>query len=824
MVENRKTGKNLKKKVDVITITNHNNARSCFDLEQQGIDILTGAEFSCQVPDYVIDIHVLAYGFSKEQEEKLNKLRKNIYQFQRYTLTNDIPTIWAHPLYHYSTNKMPSIDFFNKMALIFERFEVLNGQRDTWQNMLVKYWIDTLTPEAIDNYAEQFSIDPKLYCNNPYKKSMSAGSDSHIGTFSGQTFTMLHIPNLATRLKTTSPTVLALEAIKNGDMAPQGTFQNTEKLTITFLDYFCQIALNKKDPGLMRVLLHRGTTNDKLMALIISNAFAELQHHRVTMKFIRLFHNCFTGRSPSRINKLMIPSDYKTIYELANKIAKSRDLNAEDMAISMNSSVNTIYSKLFKLLLLRVNEKVSKLKKDKFLKSNDLNELIGKLEIPSDLRTLIGKKRSKNKRVSNFNVVAFLDGLPFPFLTTSLILGANFTAAKVLYNSRQLLNNFSKKIGKLQHPERLLWLTDSFDGKNGVSIFLQQFHKEIKKRDLPIDILVCSNTILPDDHLIVVKPISVVKLPFYENQDIGIPDFIEIQNLFIERGYDRLVCSTEGIMGLLSIYLKHAFSVNAYFYIHTDWETFARKVMKVDRQNLSRVRRLLRAYYNSFDSLFVLNEDHKKWLTSRGMDIPVKKVYHTAHWVDEQFKPVISSKMELFGIPASSIVMLYAGRISLEKGVMELPEIYNKLRSTYPNLLMVVAGNGPALDQLKNEMPEAKYMGWVEQKNLTQLYSSSDLLILPSKFDTFGCVIIEAMSCGLPVLAYNTKGSKDIITHGENGFLAHSIHEMVSHSQLYFSEKIKDQAFRNAAISRAKRYNADSIISDFMESIGMNKD
>jgi len=604
-------------------------------------------------------------------------------------------------------------------------------------------------------------------------------------------------------------------------MAPQGSFQNSEKLTIAFLDYFCQIALNKKDPGLMRILLHKGTTNDKIMALLVSNAFAELKHHKFTIKFIRLFHNCLTGRSPFKITWFMIPNDYKPIYNQAIKISKLTEANEGNLANAINSNLNTIYTNLFNLLLFRLNEKITRIKKEKVFKINNLNELIDKLEIPSDIRTLIGKGKDNNKRVTNFNVGDFLDGLTFPFLSSALILGANFTASKVLYSSRPLLNDFSNKIGKLRHPERVLWLTDSFDDKNGVSMFLQQFHKEIKKRDLPIDILVCSETIQPDEHLIVVKPMSVVKLPFYEHTEIGVPDFIEIQTLFLQKGYDRIVCSTEGIMGLLSIYLKHAFTVKTYFYVHTDWETFARKVMKVDRPNLSRIRRLLRAFYSSFDSLFVLNEDHKKWLTGKGMDIPLKRVYNTAHWVDEQFKPSVSSKMELFGIPESSIVMLYAGRISQEKGVLELPEIYSKLQSTYPNLVMVVAGTGPVLEQLKIEMPEAKYLGWVEQKNLPQLYSSSDLLILPSKFDTFGCVVIEAMSCGLPVLAYNAKGPKDIVEHGENGFLAHTIHEMVSYGELYFSDKKKKQAFRNEAIKRAKNYNADAIIADFMESIGL---
>ena len=88
-------------KCDTFTVTNHNNARSCYELQDKGHDILTGAEFSCTVPDYDAKIHVLAYGFTPAQEEKLLKLRHDTYRFQRFALENDIPTIWAHPLYHY---------------------------------------------------------------------------------------------------------------------------------------------------------------------------------------------------------------------------------------------------------------------------------------------------------------------------------------------------------------------------------------------------------------------------------------------------------------------------------------------------------------------------------------------------------------------------------------------------------------------------------------------------------------------------------------------------------------------------------------------------
>jgi predicted metal-dependent phosphoesterase TrpH len=101
---------------DALTITNHNNARSCYELQDRGLDVLTAAEFSCMVPDYHVGIHVLTYGFSPEQEKDLDRLRRDIYRFQEYTHENDIPTIWAHPLYHYQKKGLPPMEFFEKLC------------------------------------------------------------------------------------------------------------------------------------------------------------------------------------------------------------------------------------------------------------------------------------------------------------------------------------------------------------------------------------------------------------------------------------------------------------------------------------------------------------------------------------------------------------------------------------------------------------------------------------------------------------------------------------------------------------------------------------
>jgi glycosyltransferase involved in cell wall biosynthesis len=808
-----------KNKCDAFTITNHNNARSCFEQQDRGIDILTGAEFSCWVPDFHVGIHVLTYGFDPAQEGKLNKLRKNLYDFLEYTVSHDLPTIWAHPLYHYSSNGLPPMSFFNKLCLVFERFEVLNGQRDTWQNMVVKNWIEGLTHDTLDQLAIEAGINARDFCKDPYRKIMSGGSDSHMGIYSGQTGTRLYVPDLQQQLRRVGRSELALQAIREGRMAPYGSHQNAERLTVAFLDYVCQIAMHYKDPGLLRIILHKGTTTDKFIAMAISNAFAEVQRHKVTMSFVRVFHNCFLGKKPGFLQNFIVPKAYKPVFDKAVNIADLHHEHGGGDASAYSSYISDIYGQLNTLLFDRLEIKLRQNASYTDDQPVNINKLISELELPSEIRTYLSAS-AKERKTGAPDLEKFLDGLSFPFFASSIILAAHFTSARVMYHAREMLRQFSLQTGKLKHPERMLWLTDTFDDKNGVSMVLQAIHQEVKQRRLPIDFLVCSDTLEPDDNLIVIKPVKSFRMPFYLDQTMRIPSFLEIHHLFREGEYDRLMCSTEGPMGLASIYLKQAYSVKASFYVHTDWLSFVKKVWDIDHHNVSRVRRMLRSFYDAFDRLFVLNKDHRKWLTGREMAFENEKIAMTAHWADHRFRSVTASKSHLFGVDNTKQVLLYAGRISKEKGILELPQIFREIAMKVPGIHMVVAGSGPDESMLKEIFPEAIYLGWVSPEELPGIYSASDLLVLPSKFDTFSCVTLESFSCGLPVIAYRTKGPKDIIEHKVNGFLAKTKSDIVHHATSYLQSVSSHQPFRIAAMKRAAKYQPVDIMDELLRNTG----
>lgn len=809
---------------DVITITNHNNARSCWSMIEKGEDILVGSEFTCFFPEYDLFVHVLTYGFTKEQEDILNEKRHNIYDFLRYTHSINVPVILPHPLYFYTRNEKIDISLFEKFAVMFERFEVLNGQRDVWQSVLTKNWAQSLTPEKIIAYGKKHKLDPAEFGVDPYReKVLTGGSDDHTGIFAGQCGSYLYVENLQERLKTEAPSQLALEAIRNGDIIPFGSVGENQRLNIALLDYFSQVATKIKDPGLFRIMLHRGTTTDKVACFAISNLLLEMQKHKNTMKFFSFVHDALKGKKPSKLLKWAVSKDYRFCIQYLEIIADAHDETPEVFAQTVNRCIEDLFSHLNKLVASRVETTLQHIDSSK-LQAISAESITQKFEIPSQLTALFLGGGKKQDNLSNVKIGKLLDKLSFPVLISIMLAGSSLASTRVLYQNRTFLNDFSNYIGKTPHQKRALYLTDTLRDKNGVSNSLSGKLAEIQRADLPVDFLICHPDAASEDHLHVVRPLAKFNIPQYPDQEIRIPDLMEIARIFYEGGYDRIVCSTEGPMALVSMFIKEMFNVKSYFFMHTDWMDFIKATTDLNQYSQDRVRRVIRALYNRYDGIFVLNSDHKDWLTGYDMQLPKDNVHLTAHHslpVDLNVPRIKKSEL-IPGATDDTPVMFIACRISKEKGLFDLPEIIERAKAKVPNLKIVIAGQGPATDELKRALPDAVFLGWQTKQQLSALYMSLDLFIFPSKFDTFGNVIIESFAHGMPALAYNMKGPKDIIQHAHNGFLVDTIEEMSESIIEFYTGDVNHSAMKSNAMQRASEYQAEPIMQQFLYNMGLD--
>ena len=109
-------------------------------------------------------------------------------------------------------------------------------------------------------------------------------------------------------------------------------------------------------------------------------------------------------------------------------------------------------------------------------------------------------------------------------------------------------------------------------------------------------------------------------------------------------------------------------------------------------------------------------------------------------------------------------VWLYLGRVAVEKGIEDF------LRLELPGTKLVV-GDGPARASLEARFPAVRFVGYKHGQELAQHVAASDVFVFPSRTDTFGLVLLEAMACGVPVAAYPVTGPVDVVIHGVTGAL-----------------------------------------------------
>jgi|LakMenE01Jun11ns_1017448.scaffolds.fasta_scaffold9809699_2 glycosyltransferase involved in cell wall biosynthesis len=118
-------------------------------------------------------------------------------------------------------------------------------------------------------------------------------------------------------------------------------------------------------------------------------------------------------------------------------------------------------------------------------------------------------------------------------------------------------------------------------------------------------------------------------------------------------------------------------------------------------------------------------------------------------------------------------LLVCVSRVSKEKNL----EDFFKL--DYPNSHKIMVGDGPMLDTYRKQYPSVEFVGFKTGHNLAYYYANADVFVFPSRWETFGIVMIEAMACGTPIAAYPCQGPKDIITEGMSGYMDENLYTSV---------------------------------------------
>lgn len=158
---------------------------------------------------------------------------------------------------------------------------------------------------------------------------------------------------------------------------------------------------------------------------------------------------------------------------------------------------------------------------------------------------------------------------------------------------------------------------------------------------------------------------------------------------------------------------------------------------------------------------------------------------------------------------------IFVGRLVEQKGIPDLIEIWRIVNSRYPDWQLDVFGNGEM-----ESIPDIKLFVHPPTANITKEYINSSMLLMTSIYEPFGLVLPEAMSCGLPVVAFDCPyGPADIITHELDGFLVPE--RDINRYADYVCQLIESPGLRQtmgaAGIKASQRYQADKIMPQWKQ-------
>jgi glycosyltransferase involved in cell wall biosynthesis len=171
----------------------------------------------------------------------------------------------------------------------------------------------------------------------------------------------------------------------------------------------------------------------------------------------------------------------------------------------------------------------------------------------------------------------------------------------------------------------------------------------------------------------------------------------------------------------------------------------------------SLTRYFLKRFHQKSARVLVATNALKEYITSAGITRGVVSPLG----VDTD---VFTRKEVIQDARISSPVFAYFGRVATEKGVEEF------LQCTLPGTKIVI-GDGPERKTLEKKYPTTLFVGVQKGAELVDWLSRVDVCVFPSRTDTFGLTIIEALSCGIPVAAHSCLGPRDILTDGVDGVL-----------------------------------------------------
>ncbi len=318
---------------------------------------------------------------------------------------------------------------------------------------------------------------------------------------------------------------------------------------------------------------------------------------------------------------------------------------------------------------------------------------------------------------------------------------------------------------------KVLIISDAWDSQvNGVVKTLRNLKNELSKMDIKVKI---------------VGPSNFIGVPLIGYKEIKLALFPRRKLLRIIKNFnpDSLHIATEGPLGLSARRIAIKYKMRFTTSYHTNFPDYVAARIPIPK-NL--VYKGLKWFHRKSHKVMIPTPSLEIELLSNGfknLSIWTRGVDTSLFNPQKRFSDKCPTKSSYYRFKKP--ILLYVGRVSIEKNIPNFLDL--DIEGT-----KVVIGEGPELKNLMKKYPETIFLGAQFGEALAKFYADADVFVFPSKTDTFGLVIVEALASGLPVAAYPTTGPIDIIDHDVNGFLDEDLKNAILKCLILKNDKFQE--------------------------------
>jgi len=257
-----------------------------------------------------------------------------------------------------------------------------------------------------------------------------------------------------------------------------------------------------------------------------------------------------------------------------------------------------------------------------------------------------------------------------------------------------------------------------------------------------------------------------LEVPFYQGMRLGVPGLPGLVETLAEGRYDAVHVTAPGPAGIAATLLNRIAGTPLIASYHTELAAYA-GLRSGDGGLEAMARGALGAFYGA--PSLVLSPSPAADASLQELGIDPGRLARWERGVDvARFAPGKAARERYPG----EVKVLYAGRLTREKGVDLMAESFLRAHRADPRLHLLLAGGGPEETELRGRLGEqATFLGWLEGEDLARAYASADVFLFCSTTDTYGQVVLEAGASGLPVVAVAEGGPASLVENRHTGML-----------------------------------------------------